>query len=131
MKNGQLKKKEIEDFKKVLVARKDKILGTVSQMQGEALNHSRQDSSGDLSSIPFHLADIGTDNYEQELTLGLIENEEDELKEIGVALDKIEKGVFGLCEECQAVIPVERLRAIPYAKLCAACKQREEKRGGS
>jgi RNA polymerase-binding protein DksA len=128
MKNDRLKKKEIENFKTVLINRKNRILGNVSQMQGEVLKHSRQDSSGDLSTIPFHLADIGTDNYEQEFTLGLIENEEEELKEIDTALDKIDRGTFGLCEECQASIPHERLRAIPYARLCAVCKQKEEKK---
>lgn len=128
MKSSQLKKKDLENFRAMLIARKNKILGNVSQMQGEVLKSSRQDSSGDLSTIPFHLADLGTDNYEQELTLGLIENEEDELKEIDIALEKIEKGSFGLCEECEGVIPTERLRAIPYARLCAACKQKEEKR---
>jgi RNA polymerase-binding protein DksA len=84
------------------------------------------DAAGDLSTLPMHLADMGTDSFEQDMSLGLMENETDELHEIEEALERIKDGSFGLCENCKKRIPKERLKAIPYARLCVDCKMKEE-----
>jgi DnaK suppressor protein len=68
--------------------------------------------------VPVHPADLGTDNYEEEVTLGLLENEDPLLAEVNDALDRIEQGTFGRCEECRQEIPRERLEALPYARYC-------------
>ena len=73
------------------------------------------------------IADIGTDNFEQEFTLGLIENEELALDEIAGALDRIDQRTFGRCEECGGAIPKARLQAVPYARHCVACARKQEK----
>jgi DnaK suppressor protein len=55
-----------------------------------------------------------------------MENESDELQEIEEALERIRDGSFGLCESCKKKIPKERLKAIPYTRLCVNCKKKEE-----
>ena len=88
-------------------------------------------ASGDLSTVPYHMADVGTDNFEHEFTLGLIENEEEELREIDAALERIEETSYGVCETCEKPIPKGRLKVIPYARLCIDCKRDEENGKGS
>ncbi len=116
------KSEEIKAFRKLLLERRAQIRGNVSQMGEQALKGTGQDFSVD------HMADYGSDNYEQEFTLGLIENEQEVLREIDAALDRIEDGTFGDCEVCGKKIQKARLKAIPYARLCLECKKKEEER---
>ena len=120
------KNSEIAFFREILLERRRELQGDVTQMEGETLQKSRLSASGDLSSVPFHMADIGTDNYEQEFALGLIQNEEDELREIDAALARLESGTYGACEACTKDIRKSRLKVIPYARLCIECKRAEE-----
>ncbi|MBI5866241.1 MAG: TraR/DksA C4-type zinc finger protein [Planctomycetes bacterium] len=94
------------------------MVGDVTTMRNEALSKNRQDAAGDLSNMPLHMADVGTDNYEQEFTLGLIESERQTLREIEEALDRIHKGTFGVCAATGKPIGKARLRATPWAKYC-------------
>src|SRR3989304_8169885 len=112
-------------FKKQLLALRERLVGKVDSMQGEALKRSRQDASGDLSNVPIHMADVGTDNYERDLMIELIESGEDGLRNIDTALEKIEEGTFGVCELCAKKINKERLKAIPFAK-CIDYQRKEE-----
>mgnify|MGYP006364985141 FL=1 len=119
-------KEEFTQVKKLLLSLREKLVGNVDSMQGEALKRSRQDASGDLSNVPIHMADVGTDNYERELMIELIQNGEESLRNIDTALEKIEEGTFGICESCEKKINKERLKAVPYASLCIDCKREEE-----
>lgn len=125
-----LSKAETEVFRKWLLDRREALSGNVQKMEDEALRRSRQDASGDLSSMPIHMADLGSDTFDQDFTLGLIENEEEELEAIEEALNRIEEGTFGVCEECEKAIAKERMKAIPHAALCLDCKKKEEDEGG-
>lgn len=87
-------------------------------MENEALKKSRLDAAGDLSSMPIHMADIGTDNYEQEFALGLLDSERKLLQEITDALQRIEEGKYGTCEGTKKPIPKARLEASPWARYC-------------
>lgn len=120
-----LSKAEINEFKVLLLARKRTLQGDVKTLEDEACKKGT-DAAGDLSTLPQHLADLGTDSHEQDISLGLMENETDELHEIQEAFERIKDGSFGLCETCRKKIPKERLKAIPYARLCVACKKKEE-----
>src|SRR5262249_30321208 len=80
--------------------------------------------SGNLSHVPIRVADLGSDSFEQEFTLGLLENDEQKLKEIDAALERIEQWRFGRCEECGKVISKERLEALPYARHCIECARK-------
>jgi RNA polymerase-binding transcription factor DksA len=70
------------------------------------------------------MADLGTDNFEQEFSLTLLQNQEQALKEIGEALERIRHGSFGRCEECQGAIPKARLQALPYTRHCVECARK-------
>ena len=85
-----------------------------------------KDASGDLSRMPIHMADIGTDAYEQEFTLSLVANEEGTLELVELALERIKLRKFGLCEECGGVIAKKRLEAIPFAPMCIRCAEKME-----
>jgi RNA polymerase-binding protein DksA len=73
-----------------------------------------------------HMAESGSDTYEEELRLERMESAGEEIEEIDAALDRLREGAYGACEECGKAISLERLRAIPYARLCIPCKQVEE-----
>ena len=121
-----MKQEEFAQFKKLLLSLREKLVGNVDYMQGEALKQSRQDASGDLSNVHIHMADVGTDNYERELMIELIQSGEESVRNIDSALERIEEGTFGICELCAKKINKERLKAVPYAKLCIDCQREEE-----
>jgi DnaK suppressor protein len=113
-----LSKKQLEQFRELLQVKRAELAGDVSTLQSEALSKSRRDASGDLSSMPIHMADLGTDNYEKEFTLGLIEGSRAVLREIDEALARIENGTYGVCQATGKPIGMARLRAQPWAKYC-------------
>jgi RNA polymerase-binding protein DksA len=82
--------------------------------------------TGAASRAPVDMADVATDNFEQEFTLSLLKNQENVLEEIGEALERIRQETFGLCEECQKPIPKARLQALPYARHCVACARKAQ-----
>jgi hypothetical protein len=68
-----------------------------------------------------HLGDVGTDAFNQELDATLLENEAFIRDEVMAALDRINRGVYGRCENCGRNVVTERLDALPYARYCAPC----------
>jgi RNA polymerase-binding protein DksA len=97
------------------------LLGSVSQLEDEALRASEDEVSVD------HMADHGSDSYEQDQTLGLLERESGTIREINAALRRIEEGTYGICERTGKNIGKARLRALPYARLCIEAQMEEEK----
>ena len=122
-----MKKADIQVYKELLLALRARLRGDVSHMSDAALKNNRAEATGDLSRMPIHMADLGTDNFEQEFTLGLMENEEETLRQIEASLERIEDGSYGQCEECGGKIPKPRLEAIPYAALCVKCASQSER----
>ncbi len=116
-----MKKVEMKVYKERLLIVRARLRGDVNALASAALNKTRSEASGDLSAMPIHMADIGSDAYEQEFTLGLMENDEDTLGRIEAALERIEDGVYGSCVECEGRIPKTRLNAIPYTPYCIDC----------
>ncbi len=122
-----LTRDEIEQFRELLLAKRREILGDVSTLHNEALNKDRREAAGDLSSMPIHMADLGSDNYELEFTLGLIEGERAILKEIDEALDRIKNKSYGVCLATGKPIGKARLKAKPWAKFCYEYTLAQEK----
>jgi len=121
-----MKKADMKAYKERLLSLRARLRGDVTQMAEAALKKNRNEANGDLSSMPIHMADIGSDNFEQEFTLSLMESEEDTLEQIEASLERIEDGTYGQCEECGVKIPKTRLNAIPYATLCVKCASQQE-----
>ena len=104
-------------------AMRARLRGDVDQMAETALKKDRTDRGGNLSSMPIHMADLGSDNFEQEFTLSLMANEEETLEQIELALERIEDGTYGTCDDCECKIPKARLNAIPFARSCVKCAE--------
>src|SRR5437868_544305 len=119
-------KTELETFRQSLLQMRERHNGDISHLTEEALRRSGSGGSN-LSNMPIHMADLGTDNFEQEFTLSLLHNEEQLLEEIAAALDRVKQGTFGQCEECTESIPKTRLQAVPYTRYCVECARKQEK----
>ncbi len=121
-----MKADELESYRETLQNLRARLRGDLEQMTDEALQAAGNGASGNLSNVPLHMADVGTENYDQEFTLGLIENEQETLDLIHDALERIRAGNFGHCEECKVMIAKPRLQALPYAKYCIDCARKME-----
>ncbi len=121
-----MKKAELKVYKVQLLALRARLRGDVDAMANAALKKTRSETNGDLSSMPIHMADLGSDNFEQEFTLSLMQTEGGTLESIETALERIEDGLYGLCDECSQPISKTRLNAIPYAPHCIKCAQKLE-----
>ena len=123
-----MKKSEMKTYKERMLVLRARLRGDVSELANAALRKTRSEASGDLSSMPIHMADVGSDAYEQEFTLALMENEEETLDKIEAAIERIEDGIYGQCVECERQIPKTRLNAIPYTPYCVKCAEQVETR---
>lgn len=121
-------KKELADFKKLILKRKDAALDEIKHISDDTLKKSQKEASGDISGYTYHMADVATDTYDREFSLGLASNERDLIYELDDALKKIEEGIFGACEECGRLIAKTRLKALPYARFCIRCQEGKDKK---
>jgi DnaK suppressor protein len=112
---------DLGNIKRLLLEKRAEIMGDVNLMENDALKKTRGDAAGDLSAMPIHMADIGTDNYEQEFALGLVDSERNLLHEVNDALQRIEEGTYGICEGAGEPIAKARLEASPWARYCLTC----------
>jgi len=128
MKSKKLDKKTSKIYKTLLLDKREELVGDISHISEETLKKSQKDASGDISGYSFHMADVATDNYDREFSLGLASKERSILFDINHALQKLAEGGFGLCETCKKPISKIRLKAVPYATLCLKCQQNREKR---
>jgi RNA polymerase-binding transcription factor DksA len=110
-----MKSDELEAFRQVLLGLRARLRGDLDQMTDEALRRHQPDSSGNLSNVPLHMADVGSENYDQE--------------QVHDALDRISAGTFGRCQECGEAIARPRLQALPYTRHCIQCAREMESRG--
>ncbi len=119
--------KDYGEFEQRLLEERKKLLKEMGHLESTVLKVNQRDSAGDLSGYSFHMADVGTDAMEREKAFLFASNEGHLLREIDDALRKIYAGEYGSCENCQRPIARARLEAVPYARLCKACKENEER----
>ena len=105
-------KKELDGYRELLLEKRRQIVGMVSGLESEAL----RSNGGNLSNMPIHMADVGTDVFEQDFTLGMAETERALLVEIDAALLRIKNKTYGVCQASGKPIPKTRLKAKPWAK---------------
>ncbi len=120
-------KTSLKFFKDLLLKKKAELSKGIEHIAKDALKTSQRDATGDLSGYSLHMADMATDNYDREFSLGLATNEQKILDRINEALEKLDDHTFGLCELCGKKISKVRLKAVPYAELCVPCQQKQEK----
>ena len=115
-----LSKKDLAAFRDLLMQKRAEIRGDVESLRADAKNIG--------ATISYeHMADTGSDNYEQEFTLGLVESERQMLQEIDDALMRIDKGYYGICIETGQPINRARLEAKPWARYCIEVAREKER----
>jgi len=120
-------KKDLIYFKKLILKRKEEILDEIRHISEDTLKKSQKDASGDISGYTYHMADVATDAYDREFSLGLASNEQKILYELDDALKRIDEGTFGICEECKSPITKTRLKTLVYTRLCVKCQEKKER----
>jgi DnaK suppressor protein len=111
---SRLTKRQLEHFRDLLLERRAEIVGDVQAMEAGAL----RGGGNSEGHAPMHMADVGSDTFEQEFTLRLAATEREMLAEIDEALKRIEDGTYGICEVTGRPISLPRLEAKPWAKVC-------------
>ena len=81
-------------------------------------DESERESLSELSSADQHQADIGSETFEREKDLSILEQVEAELADVAHALERLDQGTYGTCEACGQPIGDERLEALPAARFC-------------
>lgn len=109
---SSLTKKELRHYRDLLLIKRAELVGDLSAMEAEAL----RSSGGSSSHMPIHMADVGSDAYEQDFMLGMAETERKQIREIDDALMRIKDGTYGICQMTGEEIPKARLDAKPWAK---------------
>lgn len=121
-----LTKAKLEKFRQLLLSKRAELLGDVESMENEAL----RSESGGLSNNPQHIAEQGSENYDQTLSLNLAAQDRKRIKEIDDALGRIEQGTYGLCELTNLPIPEERLEELPWARYTIEAARQLERNWG-
>ena len=109
--------KQLAEFRDLLLQKRAQLTGDVQGLATEARGRSAQGDS-EHSNMPIHMADLGSDTWEQDFTLGLIANAESVVREIDQALARIRDKTYGMCTVGDERIGIARLRAKPWAKYC-------------
>lgn len=122
-----MEQKELQFFKKLLLDKRRDLLGQMDFIKETEMDTTTREASGDHSAYSFHMADQGTDTMEREKSFLYAQRDGRLLYHIDLALERVEKGEYGLCHECRKPISKERLEAVPHARLCISCKAKEEK----
>ncbi len=117
-------KTKTNHFRDQLRALADRVGATAADLEDRVRTPTGGESGGNLSNVPMHLGDVGSEVYTQELNATLLENETHIHDEVLAALDRVDAGTFGTCEACGKAIPQERLEALPYARHCVRCAAR-------
>lgn len=118
-------KRDLNKYRKLLLAKRAELLGDMEKIETDAL----RSESGDLSHFPQHMADQGSDSYEQSLSLDLAAADRRLIKEIDDALERISDGVYGLCQRTGKPINVARLSELPWARYSIEAAREIERRG--
>jgi len=123
-----MNKKELEYYKKLLLQKRKEMLEQMQFIKANEMDSTIKEASGDHSSYSFHMADQGTDTSEREKNFFYAQRDGRYLYHLDKALERINDGTYGYCELCKQPISKERLKAVPHARLCIECKNKEEKK---
>jgi DnaK suppressor protein len=122
-----VKKKELEKYEKLLLGKRAELLKEMGLLKRAAMDTTIKDSTGDLSSYSYHMADQGTDAMEREKAFLFASKSGRLLYHIDEALRRIKDKTYGKCQRCGKQISQARLEAVPHARFCIACKEKEER----
>lgn len=124
-----MKREQYDNHRQRLLVMAARLKSDETGVANDALRQAGGGTSGNLSNVPMHLADFGTDAFEQEMSASLLSNARQLQTEVAAALDRIEQGRFGKCQRCGCDIGEGRLQAVPYTRYCVDCAENAEKEG--
>jgi DnaK suppressor protein len=116
-----MNRNELDQYRQRLLTLGRRMRGDLMGIERDALRQTGGEAAGNLSNAPFHTADLGTDTFEQEMSVSLAENVGMLIGQVSAAIDRIDDGTYGQCERCGGEIHAERLQAIPYTPYCVQC----------
>lgn len=122
-----MRKTQLAKYKKLLLAKREEMLNSMSGLNKQ-FDSTLKESTGDLSSHSYHMADQGTDMMDREMAFMHSSKTGRFIYHIDLALKRIETGEYGKCLSCGKQINPERLDMVPHARLCIKCKSEEEKK---
>jgi DnaK suppressor protein len=120
-----MKKKDLDKYEKLLLAKRAELLEELGLLQKSGQS-TLKDAAGEISSYSTHMADQGTDSFEREKSFQLASKSGRFLHHIDEALLRIKDKTYGKCQECGKQISTARLEAVPHARFCIECKEKEE-----
>jgi len=126
MKLKKMAKAELKKYSELLLKEREKVGGDLSHITENTLKKSQRESSGDLSGYSYHMADMASDDYERDFSLGRASDEQKLLYSIDEAMKRVEDGTYGNCLQCGKSISKRRLAAIPHTEMCIACQTKKE-----
>ncbi|MBV9411163.1 MAG: TraR/DksA C4-type zinc finger protein [Acidimicrobiia bacterium] len=110
---------DADEARRRLEAERDRLTQVKSDFDVENLTEESEDENlGELSAVDQHQADVGTETFEREKDLSILEQVDAELTDVEYALKRLDDGTYGTCEVDGKPIPEERLEAMPAARLC-------------
>jgi len=124
----KIAKDVLRKYKELLVKERGKLAKELLSLKKDSISKSQKDASGELSGYAFHMADMASDNYDRDFSMGIATEEQKRLYAIEEALKRIRDGAYGDCLTCGKRISQQRLSAIPYTELCIECQKSQEKR---
>lgn len=122
-----MRKTSLEKYRKLLLSRRKDLLKEMGLLESN-ISTTIKESTGDLSSYSYHMADQGTDAMEREMTFMLASKSGRLLYHIDEALRRVNDGSYGKCFTCGKQIQIGRLEAVPHARFCIECKSAEEEK---
>jgi DnaK suppressor protein len=122
-----MNKQQLEFYRDLIMQKRDTLLSQLEHLKNNGLNNSVKDNHGEHSAYSYHMADQGTDTMDREQQYMFASREGNYLYHLDRALERIAKGEYGICVQCNNEISPERLEAVPHARLCIQCKSKEEK----
>jgi DnaK suppressor protein len=119
---------DVETFRTRLLEERQRTLKAIAYLHEEQRSETEDELRELSGGSDNHLADIATHTYDRELDSTLEESEGQHLAHVDAALERIEDGTYGICENCGRPIGAERLEAVPWVTLCIDCKRKAERR---
>ena len=125
-KSNQYPKRKLNEFKKIIINRLNEVNSEVDEMKEGVVNEKPSKSMSPDSIYSVHMADAGTDSHQMEKNFLFIARENNYIKNLEEALERIDSGHFGVCVLCGNLIPEERMLEVPNATKCVDCKVKDK-----
>ena len=115
-------------YRKLLISKKKALLEDMGYHMNSQVSTTIKESTGDISSYSYHMADQGTDAMEREKAFMFASRSGRLIYHIDEALRRIDEDTYGKCVVCKKDISRQRLKAVPHARMCIECKSSEEEK---